>query len=537
MTQRPNILMIVTDEERAVLPRAEGYALPARERIAARGTTFERYYTASAQCSSARSVIYTGRHLPLTEIYDNDNMPYIRPLDPRLGTLGTMLRSAGYYCAYQGKWHLSNAYVTPQNPGPTTDALEPYGFSEFNDWGDIDGGAWAGLKLDPVIAGQAVRWLRDRAPVVAADQPWFMAVNFVNPHDIMSFDYGGRPQVRLPPALARAVRMKPAADIPLYQRRWEFDLPASLHDDLSGAAPAVAEYKRMTDTVFGPVASDEHWYEGLNFYLNAARDVDRGIDHVLDALEASGQADRTVVVFVADHGEMAGSHGLRQKGSLAYDENLHVPFIVTHPDIPGGTRTDALASAVDLAPTLLTFAGLDEAEISTRHPALKGRSQVPALHGEPVREGALSAIESIMMLDASFWRGFADPDAAKHIADGELRPDWTKRGFLRAYTDHRYTFGRYFAPLAPNRPANLGELRADNDVVLYDREQDPAETRNLAADPANDELVARYSALLEALITAEIGTDTRAWVTERPRLLGWPTWHGDVDRPEALAAA
>lgn len=49
---------------------------------------------------------------------------------------------------------------------------------------------------------------------------------------------------------------------------------------------------------------------------------------------------------------MAGSHGLRQKGSLVYDENLHVPLVIAHPDIPGGTRTDALASAVDIAPTL-----------------------------------------------------------------------------------------------------------------------------------------------------------------------------------------
>jgi arylsulfatase len=170
---------------------------------------------------------------------------------------------------------------------------------------------------------------------------------------------------------------------------------------------------------------------------------------------------------------------------------------------------------------------------------LGGRRAQPGYEVDrrPVREGALSAIESIMMLDAGFWRGFADPAAPERIADGELRPDWTKRGFLRAYTDHRYTFGRYFAPLSPSRPTGLGELRADNDVVLYDRQQDPTETRNLAADPANDELVARYSALLEGLITAEIGTDTRAWVTERPRLLGRPVWHGDVDEPAALATA
>jgi arylsulfatase len=536
MTRRPNILLIVTDEERVSLPRPPGFCLPARERIAARGTTFERYYTASAQCSSARSVIYTGQHLPITEIYDNDNMPYIRPLDPELGTIGTMLRSAGYYTSYQGKWHLSNAYVTPEHPGPTTDALEPYGFSDFNDWGDIDGGAWAGLKLDPVIAGQAVRWLRDRAPVVSKDQPWFMAVNFVNPHDIMSFDYGGRSQVQLPFGLAHAVVTRAAADIPVYQRRWDFDLPASLHDDLSGAAPAVAEYARMLDTVFGPVADDRHWHDGLNFYLNALRDVDRSVEFVLDALEASGQAGDTVVVFTSDHGEMAGSHGLRQKGNLVYDENFHVPFLIAHPDVPGGTRTDALASAVDLAPTLLEIAGVEAAETATRHPALKGHSLMPVLHGRPVREGVLTAVESITTLDASFWFEFADPEAPQRIASGDLRPDWEKRGFLRGYCDQRYTFGRYFSPLNPNRPADTEALLADNDVVLYDREQDPAEMRNLAADPAHRGLVERYRARLEGLIDAEIGDDTRAWVTERPRLLGWPTWHGDTDRPEALAS-
>ncbi|MEU9397401.1 hypothetical protein AB0D86_46405 [Streptomyces sp. NPDC048324] len=140
-----------------------------------------------------------------------------------------------------------------------------------------------------------------------------------------------------------------------------------------------------------------------------------------------------------------------------------------------------------------------------------------------------------MMLDADFWFEFADPDAPRRIAAGELRPDWTKRGFLRACNDHRYTFGRYFAPLAPNRPISVDELFAHNDVVLYDRQEDPAQMRNLVADPAHRDLVARYSALLEQLIDAEIGTDMRAWVTERPRLLGWPTWHGDTE-PAAHAA-
>lgn len=530
MTTRPNILLITTDEERQVHPYPPGYSLPARERLAAGGISFTNYYVASAMCSSSRSVMYTGQHLPITEIFDNDNMPYIRPLDPALGTLGTMLRSAGYYCTYQGKWHLSNAYLDPANPSPTTDALEPYGFSEFNDWGDIDGGAWAGLKVDPVIAGQAARWLRNRAPAVASEQPWFMTVNFVNPHDIMSFDYGGKSSVQLPPGLAHAVITKPPAPIPVYGPRWDLEPPASLGDDLSGTAPAVGEYARMLDTVFGPVPGEEHWLEGLNFYLNCLRDVDRSIEMVLDALVASGQADRTVVVLTADHGDLAGSHGLRQKGNLVYDENFHVPLTVAHPDLGGGTATDALASAVDLAPTLLAFAGVEGSTVATKYPALKGHSLVPALRGTSVRDGVLTAVESLMTLDASFWAHFGEPDTAQRIADGSLRPNWSKRGFLRGFTDERYTFGRYFAPIDPNRPTDVDALFAHNDVVLYDRHSDPAEMTNLAADPAHRGLVAHLLGKLEALISSEIGEDAQAWVTDqdtRPQLFGWPTWRGD----------
>jgi arylsulfatase len=527
VSRSPNVLLITTDEERFNVPRPPGFSLPARERIAESGTTFTRYYAAATQCSSSRSVIYTGRHLPITQIYDNDNMPYVRPLDPALGTLGTMLRSQGYYCTYQGKWHLTNAYVDPANPVSTVDALEPYGFSEFNDWGDIDGGAWAGLSVDPVVAGQAVKWLRERAPVVSADQPWFMAVNFVNPHDIMSFDYGSPSPVELPLGLAHAVKMKPPADIPVYRRNWDLELPANADDDLAGAAPAVREFAAMLDTVFGPVASDGHWLAGLNFYLNCLRDVDRSIELVLDALEASGQADETIVIFTADHGEMAGSHRLRQKANLVYDENFHVPLVVRHPDFAGGGTTDAIASAVDLAPTLLAFAGLDDAAAATTFPALRGRSLVPAIDGRSVRAGVLTAVETITTLDAHFWTEFSDPEAPKRLMAGELRPDWNKRGFLRGYTDERYSFGRYFSPLEPNRPTDLDSLLAHNDVVLYDREKDPGELVNLALDPAQQDLVADYSARLEQLITAEVGEDRRVWVLVRPQLLGWPTWRGD----------
>jgi arylsulfatase A-like enzyme len=311
---------------------------------------------------------------------------------------------------------------------------------------------------------------------------------------------------------------------------WDLELPATADDDLSGAPQAVHEYAGLASAMFGDISSPEQWRLGMNFYLNCIRDVDRSIALVLDALAASGQADRTVVVFTSDHGEMAGSHGLRQKGNLVYDENFHVPLVVVHPDVAGGGRSHALGSAVDLAPTILELGGVDPARLRSEFPGLHGQSLAPVLLDPQVRvrEGVLTAVESVVTLDADFWRAFGRGDAPARVQSGELRPDWRKRGFLRGWTDERYTFGRYFSPLEPNRPRGLDELLRDNDVVLYDRQSDPGETTNLAGDADHQGLVASLSTKLEALIDTEIGADDHAWVPERPILLGPPRWRGDA---------
>ncbi len=114
------------------------------------------------------------------------------------------------------------------------------------------------------------------------------------------------------------------------------------------------------------------WHNHVNYYLNCLLDVDRHIGAVLDALEASGQADNTVIIFTADHGEMGGAHHLRQKGSVAFRETVNVPLVIVDPRHPGGVRTDAVGSHLDLVPTILAYAGLPEAELRQRYPALKG---------------------------------------------------------------------------------------------------------------------------------------------------------------------
>src|SRR4029078_6991862 len=142
--------------------------------------------------------------------------------------------------------------------------------------------------------------------------------------------------------------------------------------------------------------------------------------------------------------------------------------------------------------------------VAERFPNLRGHSLLPALTCTTVRDGVLTAAEIGTTRDDGYGRVFGEPDGAERVKAGTLRPDWTKRGFLRGYTDHRYTFGRYFSPLAPNRPRTLDRLLADNDVVLYDRETDPDEQVNLAGDPAYRHVVSAGACKLATAIHLQV---------------------------------
>ena len=104
----------------------------------------------------------------------------------------------------------------------------------------------------------------------------------------------------------------------------------------------------------------------------AFADVDRHIGTVLDALEATGQANRTVVALVSDHGEMGGVHGLRQKGPWMYRENIGVPFVVSHPDTKRHKTNPGIVSALDFTPTMLGLLGMEEQAIKSRYTAIRG---------------------------------------------------------------------------------------------------------------------------------------------------------------------
>ncbi len=525
-----NILFILTDQERLFRPGElpRDYRLPGHERLLHKGTLFENHRINSCVCTPSRSVLYTGRHIQQTKMFDNTNFPWIGSLSPDVRTVGHMLRDAGYYTAYKGKWHLTKEFETVNELGsPTkifTQEMEAYGFSDYFGVGDIIAHDRGGYLHDGIISAMGVSWLRSKGRELSTQsKPWFLAVNLVNPHDIMFLDTD-RPGQKVQ-AANMIGHIRPEPSDPLYDKQWRFDLPMSYEQalDAPGRPRAHADYLKSHDGLVGHIANEDwRWRRRHNYYLNCLRDVDRNIVALLDELDTLGMASNTVVVFTADHGDLDGAHRLHGKGATAYREQNNVPLIVVHPAHAGGKRCQAVTSHLDIAPTLvsLTNANVDKKAEITK--GLPGKDFSPVLarpenaSHSAVRDGALYCYNMFAYLDGDFMQkavalilqpGGKDKLKAE-VKNGTLVADLKKRGAIRATFDGRYQFSRYFSPKEHNRPETLDALFSLNDVELYDLERDPHELHNLALDrQRNAELLARMNAKLNRLIDAEVGED------------------------------
>lgn len=520
--RRPNILFVFTDQERYLASLPPGLALPGHARLAERGVSFHNHYCPAVMCTSSRAVLLTGLTTPNNGMFENTDMPYVTALSPQLPTVGHMLRGAGYYTAYKGKWHLDAAFDTEEPSHLFTREMDAYGFSDFAWPGDGLAHTLGGYRHDHMIAGSAVSWMRREGRALSDEgRPWALFVSLVNPHDIMyvNTDLPGERVQDNGRLLMQASR---APDHPLYRDRWHAPLPATWRQavDAPGRPAAHAEFHRAWGYTLGHVPAEEARWERFNdFYFNSLRSVDAQLVRILDELTALGLADDTVVVFTSDHGEMGGAHGLRGKGPFAYQETIHLPLLVTHPDVRGGQHCSALTGHIDLVPTLLSLAGAGtdkSAELAGRDLPGKDLStllQHPAsadLHA--VREAILYTYSGLATNDSELIRLVSEAKAAGRdprtaIKASGYRPDMKKRGSLRSVFDGRYKLTRYFSPVERNRPGNLEALYRFNDVELFDLQADPQELHNLAADQANTELVLAMTEKLEAMIAAEIGVD------------------------------
>jgi arylsulfatase len=521
-----NILFILVDQERLFRPGElpEGFGLPAHERLLKQGTTFVNHRINSCVCTPSRSVIYTGRHIQQTGMFDNTNFPWITSMSTDIPTVGSRLRAAGYYTAYKGKWHLTKEFETVNELGsPTkifTQEMEAYGFSDYYGVGDIIAHTQGGYLHDGIIAAMAGSWLRGKGRELAgANKPWFLAVNLVNPHDVMFYDTDapGTP-VQSKRGITHVAR--DPVD-PLYAAQWHFELPKS-HDqalDAPGRPAAHLDFLKSHDALVGNIPNEvPRWRRRHNYYLNCIRDVDRNISTVLAELDASGLADRTIVVMTADHGDMDGAHQLHAKGAVAYREQNNVPLIISHPAVTGGRECRAISSHLDLVPTLVAFTGAPAAKRAEITRDLPGRdlsgllaapeaAAVNALH-----EGLLFNYNMFAYLDGDFLNEAVDyihkGGNPKELKSTGLVPDMMKRGAVRSVFDGRYVFARYFSPKQHNRPESLEAIYQLNDVELYDTQADPDEMTNLAASRGQAaELVLAMNGKLNRLIDAEVGED------------------------------
>lgn len=447
MNARPNILLLITDEERERTWFPETVRLANRERLAERGMRFANHHVHTFPCTPSRATILTGRHAASTGMFDNTNFNWQQPLDPMIPTLGHLMSQQGYRCGYLGKWHLGGE--------SRRNGLQKFG---FQDWvaPDTHGTPYLGHFIDGRTAQRAAHWITSHA---GDQEPWLLVCSLVNPHDIMLYPRFSKPRVHDHGA----------------------ELPPNFHDDLR-TKPLTQRYWRLScDVTGGRVRDEKTWRRLINAYIDLHIEVDRHLGTVLDALTASGAEADTLVMMTSDHGDLAGAHGLRQKAANLYRENAQVPLTMAWPGtIAAGSSTDRISGAIDLLPTLLSVAGAEPAQHG-----LPGRDLSP-LWSEPgraVRDSVLVTSDAFSSL------GFAGPH----------------RGFLRGIITEDNKYGRYFLP----GEQHLGQAAAE--LELYDRAADPAELRNLAhpgnREPGTDRLIDDLDHRLDELIAAEVGAD------------------------------
>jgi arylsulfatase A-like enzyme len=521
-----NIVFILTDQERLFRPGELplGLSLPAHERLARQGTTFLNHTINSCVCTPSRSVIYTGQHIQHTGMFDNTNFPWVQSMSTEIRTVGHMLRDAGYYTAYKGKWHLTKEFETVNKLGtPTkifTAEMEAYGFSDYFGIGDIIAHTQGGYLHDGVTTAMAASWLRGKGRELAAqNKPWFLAVNLVNPHDVMFYDTDAP---GTPVQSARGITHVARDPVdPLYAKQWQFDLPRSHEQplDAPGRPAAHRDFLRSHDALVGAIPNEpDRWRRRHNYYLNCLRDADRNIGSVLAELDAAGLTDRTIVILTADHGDMDGAHQLHAKGAVAYREQNNVPLIISHPARAGGRSCRTITSHLDLAPTLVSLTNAAPERKTAIVKDLHGKD-LTGLLSNPEQAG-INAVRQAVLFNYNMF-AYLDGDyllkAVEHIQKGgnpkELKaagivPDMRKRGAVRSVYDGRYVFSRYFSPKQHNRPKSLEDLYRLNDIELFDLQADPLEMTNIAAKQGEQrELVMAMNEKLDRLIDAEVGED------------------------------
>ena len=367
--ESPNIVFILADDlgwsDTTLYGQTELYRTPNLERLASRGMTFDRAYTASPLCSPTRSSILTGLHPARTglttpnchtgEIVLKASVPEmaradrkrleVRPvsrLDTKYRTLATVFKESGYTTAHFGKWHLGAEPYSPlehgfdidiphhHGPGPAGSFVAPWKFKNFKE-------KYAGEHIEDRMGDEAVAFMEEQ---VKDGKPFF--VNY-----------------------------------------WQF----SVHAPFDAKADLIEEYRSRIDP------QDE---QCSPTYAAMVHSLDDNVGKMLDALDRLDVAENTIIVFFSDNGgnmynEIDGTtptsnRPLRGGKGNNWDGGVRVPAVVVWPGVTeAGVRSNALISSTDFYPTLLEMIGR-EPEAGK---VIDGVSIVPALRGEKFHRDAI----------------------------------------------------------------------------------------------------------------------------------------------------
>lgn len=470
---RPNILFIFCDDLTCQALSCYGderrlLETPNIDRLAREGMRFDRCLVTNSICGPSRATILTGKYSHRNGFYNNTNSRF----DATQTTFPKLLRGAGYQTALVGKWHLVS---------------EPTGFDH---WEILPG---QGIYYNPpMISAAGKNTRRGYVTDVITD----LSLEWLATRD------------RTKPFLLMSQHKAPHREWapPLRHLGWDGDRshpePATLFDDYAGRSRAVSDHDMGLDRTFteldaklrpppgiGPeelVAWNAYYgprndafraaslsgrelvrwrYQRyMHDYLACVKAIDDSVGRMLDALEEEGIADETVVVLSSDQGFFLGEHGWFDKRWI-FEESLRTPLVVRWPGVTApGSRSDAIVSLIDFAPTFLGLAGVPV-------PAdVQGRALQPLLAGDPPAD----------------WRTSLYYHYYEYPVPHRVRPH-------RGVVTDRYKLVHYYGTDV-------------DDWELLDRAVDPQETRSFHADPAYAERLRDLRAELDRL-RREVGDE------------------------------
>lgn len=459
--QRPNILWLCTDQQRFDTVRALGNPrinTPNLDQLSHDGVTFTRAYCQSPVCTPSRASFLTGRYPRTTRCRQNgQGMP------PEEKLVSRLFADAGYRCGLAGKLHLASC-ANQRVETRIDDGYHDFYWSHHPqpDWPENAYTQWLASKgktWEELYRGRSTHYVKEGVPdafhqttwcaektleFIRENQgrPWFFSFNCFAPHH--PFDPPAEYLKRYRPADMPLPKFHPNEldNKPAYQQldhEWAHNSPGYFH------------VAAMTDDDRRQVTAA---------YYAMIEQIDHHVGRILAALEESGQAENTLVIFMSDHGEMLGDHGLYLKGPHFYEEAVRVPLLARWPGrFQAGLRVDGLVGLLDLAPTLLQAAGL---EVPV---AMQGQSVLPICAGESDRSHHRDHVFS------EYYNAWTHP----HSYGTMLRTEHEK--------------------IVVYHGAEPGEL--------YDLRTDPDEFVNLWNHPAHQELKLR---LLKACFDASVFT-------------------------------